>query len=76
MAYSLTILKANLVLSRVRNALLTCRQKTLSIAYRETSVVCKRKSLFLQHGFPQPTSTCMIMEIWALSAQRMCCSFD
>ena len=33
-------------------------QKTLSVVYRETSVVCKLKSLFLQQGFPSPTSTC------------------
>ncbi len=28
------------------------------IVYRETSVVCKRKSLFVQQGFPRPTTTC------------------
>ena len=51
--------KANLVLSPYGKCLVDLLRKTLLTVYKDFAVVCKRKSLFLQQGYPQLTSPCI-----------------
>ena len=61
------IINPNLAISPYGNCLVDLPRKTLLIIVcADIVVVCTEKSLFLQQGFPQPTSTC----IWTCPANR------
>ncbi len=44
-------------------SLMDLPRKTLYVVYKEPSVVCKWKYLFLKQGFPWPTSACTCSQV-------------